>query len=141
MTVLLNLMWGSISTSASLPAMVPENQVDSFIQLAAKYDVSALIHNIYTVLIVRIGHESTDNQFSALRYAITYGDPWLTGFILSGSTLPDPLHWSRDHIDLLGKDAYIDLIKAYPRGADDSTTTSAWKIASDKMDWSQHNDK
>lgn len=130
MVSLLDLMWGTINPSSRLPMLVPAEQVTALVHIADKYDVSALIHNVYTSLIFRVGLKSSASQFSSLLYAARYGDSWLFNHVLSRMTMCDPVQWTREQAEMLGFDLYFSLMNAYPRAQARPGTPKDWASVS-----------
>jgi hypothetical protein len=136
MIAVLNLMWGSIRPSGCMPSLVPAEHAVNIVQIADKYDVSAVVHNVYTSLILRVGLNDPAAQFNSLVYAIKYGDPWLCTHILSASNMEDPVYWTRSQVELIGYEIYFVLLKAFPRPLAAKGAERDWKAASARVKWS-----
>lgn len=127
---LLDLMWGTLNPSSRMPMLVPAERVSPLVNIADKYDVSALVHNVYTTLIFRVGFKTSASQFSSLLYAARYGDSWLFKQVLGHLTMEDPVQWTKEQAALLGYELYFCVMKAYPRGKTDAGTEKEWASAS-----------
>lgn len=139
MVTLLDLMWGTVDPTTRLPKMVTADRVLDIIRIADKYDVSALVHNVYTVLIFR-AEDCGDReiQFSSFLYAMYYGDPWLCYHVLSRWEMEDPVYWEDSRIDLIGHDMFFVLLRAYPRQPATRGNRAVWSEISTSIVWSDH---
>jgi hypothetical protein len=137
MLALLNLMKAAVDPTQKLTVIGAEHVTD-FIALADKYDVVTLAHPTYSLTIIKaLDHQTEENNFSALVYAIKSKDEWLCKHIIRRTKLGDPAQWSKVRTDILGYEAWFALVNAFPRTPTSSADGTKWTQIADKVQWAK----
>lgn len=137
--VMLNLMKGLLQPEDPSVRMVRAGRLMELFQLADKFDVTAIIHNVYTVLIYKgKGAGAGRNKTCPLDwfgYAVAAKDPLLSKYIAAKYPLGDPLTWPQHFVfGIIGVELYWKILTNFPRLKATDAKTIIRNI--DAIDWS-----
>jgi hypothetical protein len=139
-TFLFDFLWSSVRPSEKTAILSSGIQAVELVKIADKYNVSALVHNAYMLVIMQAEDRGwlETYQWEALIYAVNYRDPWLCHYIVSRLTKGDPVGWTKDEVNLLGFDFWFALLQAFPRSSyTTDNNETRWARAAAKISWKE----